>query len=149
MARFGNTLALLIAATLAGCGESPRAFWPGGVRRFEGAGGVRHGSGLWTYWYPDGQLRERGTYAGGHRVGVWSQWYLAGQRASRGERVWVPEHHASERHGIWTTWHENGQKRTEGTYDLGERDGHWDAWNADGSVDVETAGEYRDGQRVE
>jgi antitoxin component YwqK of YwqJK toxin-antitoxin module len=149
VSRNGIIGALLFSAVLAGCGEGHRARWPEGIRRSEGKGSATNEEGLWTYWYPDGQLRERGEYKGGHKVGVWTQWYRGGQRASSGERVWVPDRRASERHGMWTTWHENGQKRSAGTYDRGSREGHRDAWGVDGTIDPQETGEYRDGLRVE
>lgn len=133
-------------------GGPPRAYWPDGIRRHEGAGRPGRERGVWSYWYRNGQLRERGRYVAFHRAGVWTQWYLNGQIANRGERVRDPEQRASVRHGEWTEWHENGDLASRGVYDRGRRTGHWSFWRVEGDravPDEARSGRYEAGRRVE
>ncbi len=134
-------------------GPGPMIPWPRGERRSQGRGERGQEEGEWTWWYEDGQIRERGRFEDGHRVGVWTQWYPHGQRASDGERIWVPERRASERHGPWTFWSDDGSQRAEGSFDRGLRVGRWSFWMAGEEqdevvLDPERSGTYEAGVRV-
>jgi antitoxin component YwqK of YwqJK toxin-antitoxin module len=51
-------------------------------------------------------------------------------------------------HGPAERWHRNGTIEGRGAYAHGRLHGAWRFWSADGVLDAERSGVYRDGQRV-
>jgi len=144
-------LLLLLLPTLGSCTEREQAFWPVGLKRFDGqVDGDGERTGPWRFFYRQGRLRERGSYRDGLPVGSWTRWYTNGQRAETGERTPLPSGQASPRTGAWESWHANGFRAALGSYDEhGLREGEWQFFGPYGARDGAKSGVYRTGTRQE
>jgi len=48
----------------------------------------------------------------------------------------------------WVFYHENGQLWYKGNYENGKKEGAWVSYNADGTVDKEYTGNFKDGVKI-
>lgn len=105
-------------------------------------GSYREGleDGPWNWWYADGTPMSIGVFEAGERVGSWIFYYPSGALAVRGTYA------DGGGNGPWVHFHENGLKAAEGELRDDQLDGPWRVWNADGSLNLERTGTYRDGE---
>ena len=138
----------------------------GGEKRDAGefVNGLREG--LWTTWHENGTLEleahyragqwhgtvaeydgegrplSTGTYVDGTLEGMHTTFFPSG--AKRAEKTYL----RGKPNGAAATWFDGGPMESRGEFVDGRQEGEWTYWNADGSLNEEWTGLYRDGERV-
>lgn len=98
--------------------------------------------GLVRTYHADGRLESEGYYRDGVREGYWVDYAENGTKQLAGTYV------RGRAEGLWTAWDENERVRAEAQCREGKFDGLCRFWLADGALDAERSGLYKNGERI-
>ena len=86
--------------------------------------------------------REQGKFTNGKKEGPWFYYYPTGQLWGKGE------YRNGEKEGPWIYYWGLGELMSKGAFKNGKKEGRWVAYDAEGNLDTEWSGVFKNGVKI-